>query len=147
MWLHPSVSAIRCLNAVTDEVQIVLQVRVLCRSQEQVTAVLSLPWLEEVTIDFLGVQGLKEAVANVRAAGKRVVVALPRILKPQEQDVWRFFLSLSPDALLIRSAGVLHTLTSLGGPGTVLPHGSHGNDLVIPQLHGDFSLNAANALA
>lgn len=58
------------------------QLRVLCRAPGQVQAALEVPWLEEVIVDFLEVHGLKEAVAAVRAAGKRVVVALPRILKP-----------------------------------------------------------------
>ncbi len=40
--------------------------RVLCRSREQVDAALAVgPWLKEVVVDFLEVQGLKEAVAAV----------------------------------------------------------------------------------
>lgn len=61
--------------------------------------------------------GLKEACAAVHAAGRRVVVATPRILKPDEQRLWRFFLGLGADALLLRSAGLLHHLAQLGGPG------------------------------
>lgn len=40
--------------------------RVLCRSRAQVDAALSLDWLGEVVLDFLEVQGLKEACAAVR---------------------------------------------------------------------------------
>eukprot|EP00878_Enallax_costatus_P036252 GHUV01040652.1.p1 GENE.GHUV01040652.1~~GHUV01040652.1.p1 ORF type:complete len:219 (+),score=71.18 GHUV01040652.1:243-899(+) len=58
------------------------KLRVLCRTPGQVQAALKVPWLEEVIVDFLEVHGLKEAVAAVKAAGKQVVVALPRILKP-----------------------------------------------------------------
>lgn len=61
--------------------------------------------------------GLKEACAAVRAAGRRVVVATPRILKPDEQRLWLFYLRLGADALLLRSAGVLQRLAELGGPG------------------------------
>ena len=87
-----------------------MQIRVLCRNRAQSQAALTLPWLEEVTLDFLEVQGLKEATAEVRAAGKRVVVATPRILKPDEQRLWRFYLGLKADALLLRSAGTfLHS--------------------------------------
>ena len=151
--------------------------RVLCRSKAQVDAALTLPWLQEVVLDFLEVRpwggservslvpsmcfscstsqqssgcymlhgagsrtcllfihlltsfllplsprppqvhGLKEACAAVRAAGCRVVVATPRILKPDEQRLWLFYLRLGADALLLRSAGVLQRLTELGGPG------------------------------
>ena len=36
-------------------------------------------------ISFLLLIGLREAVAEVRAAGKKAVVATPRIIKPDEQ--------------------------------------------------------------
>lgn len=50
------------------------EIRVLCRTPEQVSAALAVPWLKEVVLDFLEVQGLKEAVAAVRGAGKQVGV-------------------------------------------------------------------------
>ena len=46
--------------------------RVLCRTPEQVSAALEVPWLQEVIVDFLEVHGLKEAVAAVQGAGKQV---------------------------------------------------------------------------
>lgn len=54
---------------------------------------------------------------QVRGAGKRVVVALPRILKPDEQRLWWFYLRLNADALLVRGAGALQQFTDLGGTG------------------------------
>jgi hypothetical protein len=48
------------------------EIRVLCRTPEQVSAALAVPWLQEVVLDFLEVHGLKEAVAAVRGAGKQV---------------------------------------------------------------------------
>ena len=97
-------------------------------------------WLQEVVVDFLEVQGLKEAVESIRGAGRyesvaelvrarsvpaeiapmyrlqsgvgvkssrkrsrRVVVATPRVLKPDEARLWQFFLKLKADALLVRS--------------------------------------------
>lgn len=45
------------------------------------------------------------------------MVALPRILKPDEQRLLRFYLRLSPDALLLRGAGALQQLMELGGEG------------------------------
>lgn len=123
--------------------------RVLCRSEAQVRAALEVPWLQEVVVDFLEVQGLKEAVQAVRASGKKVVVATPRILKPDEERLVHFYLRLRPDVLLIRSAGLLYQLVKLGGPGATLPGltDKTGQPLTIPQLEGDFSLNAANAVS
>lgn len=63
------------------------ELRVLCRTPGQVDAALKLPWLDEIIVDFLEVHGLKEAVAAVQAAGKQVIVALPRILKPGETSI------------------------------------------------------------
>jgi collagenase-like PrtC family protease len=62
-------------------------------------------------------QGLKEAVASVRAAGRKVTVASPRLLKADEERLVHFYLRLRADALLVRSAGLLHQLVSMGGPG------------------------------
>ena len=53
----------------------------------------------------------------MRAAGKRVVVACPRILKPGEDGLARFYLRLGADALLVRSAGLLYRLSRAGGAG------------------------------
>eukprot|EP00892_Ulva_mutabilis_P001378 jgi/Ulvmu1/11240/UM073_0012.1 len=121
------------------------QVRVLCRSREQAAAAATLPWLDEVTLDFLSVHGLKAAVADVHAAGKRCVVALPRVAKPGEQSIWKFYLALGADALLVRSAGLLHALNVLRAePGS--DQNPAAVSLAVPPLHGDFSLNAANSL-
>ena len=54
-----------------------------------------------------------------------------------------FYPLLQPDALLVRSAGFLNQLLDLGGPGAVLPQ----SGITIPDLRGDFSLNAANAIS
>ena len=114
----------------------------LCRTREQVDAALALDGVDEIVVDFLEVHGLREAVAAVRTTGRRLVVAAPRILKPGEQRLWRYLCRLRPDALLVRSAGLLWTLQHLGGTGTPLGDGD-----TIPALHGDFSLNGANVLA
>jgi len=149
--------------------------RVLCRTTGQVEAVLKLPWVPEVILDFLEAHGLKEALAAVQASGKQAVVALPRIMKPDESRLLWFYLQLGADALLLRGAGCLQQLLELGGPGAVVTDPSHlsprtGLDsssssstnressskrggqpgdvqVVIPRLEGDFSLNAANVLA
>jgi len=141
--------------------------RVLCRTRPQVEAALKVPWLQEVILDFLEVHGLKEAVAAVKAAGKRVVVGMPRILMPDEDRLLLFYLRLAPDALLLRGAGSLHQLIALGGPGASLSPGMLGrggagqaqdppltpvsgpeiSEIQVPELEGDAFLNAANVLA
>eukprot|EP00793_Prasinoderma_coloniale_P003488 PRCOL_00006724-RA len=126
---------------------------VLCRTHEQAIAASALPWVHEICLDFLEVHGLSETVAAVRDAGKRVCVATPRVIKPREEHLWRFYVRLQPDALLVRSAGLLQTLVELGGAGATLQENGSGGDggagpaLRIPRLHGDFSLNAANAIS
>ena len=39
---------------------------VLCRTPDQVTAACSVPWLNEITLDFLEVHGLRDAVKAVK---------------------------------------------------------------------------------
>jgi U32 family peptidase len=51
---------------------------------------------------------------------------------------------LGADALLVRSAGLLHQLMQAGGPGAIVS-GAEGHP--IPVLEGDFSLNAANIIS
>ena len=46
-----------------------------------------------------------------------------------------------PHALLVRSAGFLNQLLALGGPGAVLPQ----SGVTVPELRGDFSLNAGTS--
>ena len=115
----------------------------LCRSRAQVDAALAIPDVDEIVVDFLEVHGLKEACQQVRDAGRRLVVAAPRIFKPGEQRLWLYFCRLQPDALLVRSAGLLWQLRQYGGSGALLDDG----ETRVPVLHGDFSLNAANLLS
>ena len=134
------------LNTLLPSAEPVLDTRprlsLLCRSAEQVQAALQIDGLDEIIVDFLEVHGLKPACESVKAAGKRLVVAAPRIFKPGEQRLVRYFLSLSPDALLVRSPGLLWQLHQAGGTG-----GRYLDEFEIPELHGDFSLNAANWLS
>ena len=110
---------------------------VLCRTREQTFAAMNIPWLQEIILDFLEVHGLQDMVDRVKASGRRAVVATPRVLKPNEERLWRFYLKLGADALLVRSAGLMRILKNLR---------ENGEDHFIPELRGDFSLNAANAV-
>lgn len=82
-----------------------------------------------ITLDYLELYGLQPSVERVRAAGIEARVASPRILKPSEQRIVHFLLKLGCP-ILVRSAGLLEGLRA----------GTH------PELIGDFSLNAANAI-
>ncbi len=108
----------------------------LVRTPEQLDAALAAHaagvTLASVTLDYLELYGLRPSVERARAAGLRVRVASPRVLKPAEQNVVRFLVDLGAD-LLVRSAGLLRDLAALPARAR-------------PRITGDFSLNAANAL-
>ena len=88
-----------------------------------------------ITLDYLELYGLRPSVEKIKQAEIIARVASPRILKPNEQKIIRFLLSLECQ-ILIRSGGLLHDLvqSSISNDGR-------------PALSGDFSLNAANALS
>jgi len=117
------------------------RIRLLCRNPAQVEAAITIDWLEEIILDFLEVRGLKESCDKIHLAGKQVIVAAPRILKPDEQHLWLFYLKLDADAILVRSTGILYHFASLGGQGAVV---EAADNHAIPALQGDSSLNAAN---
>ncbi len=73
-----------------------------------------------------------EAVAEVRAAGRAVVLVSPRVVMPGEEAFLNGLAALSPDGVLVRSLGALGQLR-LARP-----------DL---RLIGDASLNVANDLS
>jgi hypothetical protein len=103
--------------------------------------------VDEIIVDFLEVDGMRDAIARIRETDLRAVVASPRIIKPGESGMWRTLLRLEADGLLVRSAGLLYRMNQLGGTGANVNVGSEDEQFVaIPELIGDFSLNAANAL-
>jgi collagenase-like PrtC family protease len=67
---------------------------VLCRTPLQVFAACRIQWLEEIVLDFLEVHGLRDMVHVVQSAGKIAVVAMPRIIKPDEDRLLFFYLRL-----------------------------------------------------
>ena len=102
----------------------------LLRTLEQVDVALRLGF-PEVQLDFMELVGLGIAVEKVRAAGVRVVVATPRVQKPGEEGYDRRFERLRPDGILARHLGAVEHFRRN-------PH--------TETVHGDFSLNATNAL-
>lgn len=105
------------------------RLHLLVRTPEQLRAAIALR-PDSITLDYLELYGLKPSVEAVKAAGLRVRVASPRILKPTEQNIQKFLLGLEAE-VLIRSGGLLEGLQGA-------PH---------PPLSGDLSLNVANALS
>jgi putative protease len=112
--------------------ELVDRLHVLVRTPEQLTAAIECR-PDTITLDYLELYGLRPSVEAIREAGLVPRVASPRILKPAEQNVVRFLLSLNC-AILVRSAGLLHDLIQLETADR-------------PKLIGDFSLNCANAVS
>jgi putative protease len=107
----------------------------LLRTLEQVEAALELAerlGVREVELDFMELVGLGVAVERVRAAGLRVVIATPRVQKPGEEGYDRRFERLRPDGILARHLGSVEHFRR-GRPDGFT-------------VHGDFSLNATNAV-
>lgn len=126
------------------------QVDIVCRMVERG----EIDRIDEVIVDFLEVDGMKDAVEKIRRTGRvKAIVASPRVIKPGESGIWRTLLRLEADGLLVRSTGLLHRMMKLGGSGcTVDVEASiatkqQGRTVVIPELIGDFSLNVANPLS
>src|SRR5216683_1291762 len=88
--------------------------------------------VREVELDFMELVGLGIAVERVRAAGLRVVIATPRVQKPGEEGYDRRFERLRPDGILARHLGAVEHFRR-GRPDGFT-------------VHGDFSLNASNAV-
>lgn len=139
---------------------------VLARNYDQVDAICTLienmdndeDWegVSEVIVDFLEIDGIRSAVSRIQGVKDRsshdlrVTVASPRVIKPGEEGIWRTLLRTEPDALLVRSTGLLYRLTQLGGAGQRVTiqsvEAGETIEVTIPDLIGDFSLNAANAI-
>src|SRR5437764_1274168 len=110
----------------------------LLRTLEQVEAALALApalGLRDLELDFMELVGLGVAVEKVRAAGLRVVIATPRVQKPGEEGYDARFERLKPDGILARHLGALEHFRRRGA--TTAPGFT---------VHGDFSLNATNAV-
>ncbi len=105
------------------------QLHLLVRTPEQLDAALQLA-PASVTLDYLDLYGLLPSLDRAKSAGVEVRVASPRVLKPGEERIAEFLLRCDCP-ILVRSAGLLEKLRGV-------PHAT---------LHGDFSLNAANAIS
>jgi len=102
----------------------------LLRTLGQVDVALRLGF-DELQLDFMELVGLGVAVERARARGAKVIVASPRVQKPGEEGYDRRFERLRPDGILARHLGAVEHFRRN-------PH--------TETVHGDFSLNATNAL-
>jgi U32 family peptidase len=136
------------------------KLHILVRTPEQLESVLQ--WSEDVlptslasiTLDYLELYGLRPSVERIRAAGLRPRVASPRILKPSEQKVIHFLLSLEAD-ILVRTGGLLQSLRARNQSDDPSISDLDGSNRTVPKtaptetsiaFFGDFSLNAANGV-
>jgi U32 family peptidase len=106
------------------------ELSVLVRRPEQLEAAIATR-PDEIILDYLELYGLRPSVEKILESGIRAVVASPRVLKPNEERIHTFLLSLGASAILVRSLGLLKSLLEASER---------------PALYGDFSLNAANGI-
>lgn len=106
------------------------ELHILIRSPEQLAIAIELR-PASITLDYLDFYGLAPSVEKIQSEEITARVASPRVLKPQEQRIVQFLLSLNCP-ILVRSSGLLQALHQ---------------EQQLPLLFGDFSLNIANALS
>jgi len=75
---------------------------VLCRSLAQLRAVLD-RGVRSVLADFRNVRDYREAVAMAHAAGAKLLLATPRVQKPEEAGLFAAILRQEPDGILARN--------------------------------------------
>lgn len=135
--ISPRLGELRLPNT-ADPADFFDAVVVLCRTREQVSAAIE-AGARRVALDFLDLVGLKEANAELRNAGIRRTLALPRVQKPGEEKIESFFLGLDPDEILVRNLGGVERLAQLRAG--VLEENR------FPAVIGDTSLNGVNPAA
>ena len=99
---------------------------VLVRSLDQLRAVLDIGE-RSLAADFADIRQYREAVAAGRAAGATILLATPRIQKPDELGIFRLLAKQEPDGILVRNWAGLRFFRDLG-----------------LAIVGDFSLNVTN---
>ena len=104
------------------------QLRVLCRSLQQLDEVLALQ-VESVYVDFQDIREYREAVRRAREFGREIFVATPRIQKPDERGILLALKKYQADGILVRNLGGVSYYQECGVP-----------------FVADFSLNATNDL-
>lgn len=104
------------------------QLSVLCRTLHQLRAMLE-HRVPRAYVDFQDIREYREAVSLAHTAGSQILLATPRIQKPDEPGIFRALLRHQADGILVRNLAGLDFFTERG-----------------VQCVADFSLNAANEL-
>jgi U32 family peptidase len=110
----------------------------LCRTEEQLEAVIACGLGSEVELDWMELVGLARAVERARSAGLRVTLATVRVQKPGEEAFDRRLAGLTPDGVLVRHWGALMHFAR-----GQAERDANARNLAV---HGDFSLNVTNSL-
>jgi len=119
-----------------DSEEAAAKLTLLVRSEEQLEAAVKWletakdPALETICVDFRDTVLWTDAVAEIRAAGLHAALATPRIIEPGEEAILEKLAAAGPDAVLVRNLPALEFFRRRP-----------------PELIGDASLNAANALS
>ncbi|MFM7073686.1 MAG: DUF3656 domain-containing protein [Planctomycetota bacterium] len=104
------------------------ELHVLARSLPQLQAVLA-TGVRSVYVDFQDLREYHKAVAAARTEGARILLATPRIEKPDEKGMFHLLAKQGADGILVRNLGGLMFFRERGLPQVI-----------------DFSLNVANEL-
>lgn len=125
---RPSLAVTRAMKPV-EPLERAPSVTPLCRTMAQVEAAIEVG-VEQIELDWMEMVGLSKAVARVREAGRRVVLATMRIEKPGEEPLTERIASLGPDSILVRHWGGVDRFAGRSDA----------------KLIGDFSLNVTNSV-
>ena len=101
---------------------------VLCRTLDQVRACVELK-TDRLIADFQDIREYRNAVEIARGSGHTLLLATPRIQKPDEMGLFRAMLKHQPDGVLVRNLSGLAFFRDQGVP-----------------VVGDYSLNVTNEL-
>ena len=104
------------------------QLHVLGRTLEQIQTLIALGQ-RQLYAEFSDIRQYRDAVTMAREAGAEIVLATPRIQKPDEMGVFQLLLKQQPSGLLVRNFGGLRFFREQGLP-----------------VVADFSLNVTNQI-
>jgi putative protease len=114
-------------EAATSETRPMLHV--LCRSLDQLRSVLDTP-MRSMMVDFQDIRQYADAVEMTHERGARILLATPRIQKPDEMGILRVMSRHGADGILVRNLAALAYFAEQG-----------------QAVVADFSLNATNELS
>ena len=101
---------------------------VMCRTLDQVRACVELK-VDRLIADFQDIREYRDAVEIARGSNHTILLATPRIQKPDEMGLFRAMLKHQPDGILVRNLSGLSFFRDHGVP-----------------VVGDYSLNVTNEL-